>query len=136
MIAYAPLGNTSPTYRTRFYNNKEVWGDLPMLLELDTIKKIAEIRGCTSAQVVLGWNIGLGTNVIPKSSQLARQQENSEPCKLTAEDDQEIAGIEAKYGPRRMLNVCGLYNINCYEGLTGMERWKSWKSPIAGAIGL
>jgi alcohol dehydrogenase (NADP+) len=132
VIAYAPLGNTSPTYREKFYNNKEVWGDLPMLLEEETIKKIAARRSCTPAQVVLGWNLRLGQSVIPKSSHLTRQKENlgALDCKLTDEDDKEIAGIEARYGPRRMLNVCGLYRINCYEGLTGMERWKSWKSPL------
>ena len=132
VIAYAPLGNTSPTYRTRMYNNKQVWGDLPMLLQQDTIKKIATQRNCTPVQVVLSWNLRLGQTVIPKSGQVTRQKENMGAlnCKLTDQDDKEIAGIEEKYGPRRMLNVCALYRQNCYEGLTGMERWKNWKSPL------
>lgn len=134
VIAYAPLGNTSPTYRERFYNNKEVWGDLPMLLENETIKKVATRRQCTPAQVVLGWNLRLGQTIIPKSARFDHQKENlgALECskKLTDEDDKEIAGIEAKYGPRRMLNVCGLFYISCYDGLTGMERWKNWKSPL------
>ncbi|KAF2437013.1 Aldo/keto reductase [Tothia fuscella] len=132
IIAYAPLGNTSPTYHKEFYNNKEVWGDLPMLLENETIKKIAAQRKCTPVQVVLSWNLRLGQVVIPKSARLDHQKENwgALNCKLTDEDDKEIAGIEAKHGPRRMLKVCGIYGINCYEGLSGMERWKGWKSPL------
>ena len=103
-----------------------------MLLEHETIKKVAARRNCTPSQAVLSWNLRLGQTVIPKSAQLARQKENlgAWDCKLTDEDDKDIASIEAKHGPRRMLNVCGLYYINCYEGLSGMERWKSWKSPL------
>jgi alcohol dehydrogenase (NADP+) len=132
VMAYAPLGNTSPTYRESIYANKESYGDLPMLLEHDVIKTIATRRKCTPAQVVLSWNLRLGQAIIPKSVQLDRQKENfaSTNCKLTDEDDKDIAGIETKHGPRRLLNICGLFNLMCYEGLTGMERWKSWKSPL------
>jgi alcohol dehydrogenase (NADP+) len=128
VIAYAPLGNTSPTYRKGIYANSRVVKGLPMLLEHETIKKIAAARNCSPSQVVLAWNLRHGVTVIPKSSHLDRQKQNmgALTCKLTDEDDKAIAGIENTYGPRRMLNICAVFGKNCYEGLTGMEHWKSW----------
>jgi alcohol dehydrogenase (NADP+) len=114
VIGYAPLGNTSPSYQKTLRS-----GGPPLLLNNPTIMEIAKAKGCTSAQVVLAWNMRRGVAVIPKSSHLYRQKENfdaRDKCKLTDEDDAKIKGMESKW-VARFNNPCSFMRMHCFEGL-------------------
>ncbi|MCW5208172.1 aldo/keto reductase [Desulfobulbus sp. US1] len=69
MTAYSPLG--SPDRPPALKENDE-----PVLLEEAVVRRIAELHGCTSAQVLINWAVERETAVIPKSINPARLQEN------------------------------------------------------------
>jgi D-xylose reductase len=56
-------------------------------LEHPVVRGIAERMGATPAQVVLAWGLQRGTNVIAKSSSVARLQENLGAADLTLTED-------------------------------------------------
>jgi len=61
MTGYAPLGNTSPSYKNNY--NKTI----PLLVDNKVLKEIKTARSCASEiQVALAWNIRRGVAVIPK----------------------------------------------------------------------
>lgn len=89
VTAYSPLAGTNLTYGSHQSNEK----DPPWLLENPTILRIAEKRGCTSAQVALAWGIGRETTVIIKSSRVEHiiKDFDTLKCELQEEDFQTIA---------------------------------------------
>jgi alcohol dehydrogenase (NADP+) len=85
VTAYSPLG--SPGMRSE---GKKV------LLEDPVVESIATKREGTPAQVLISWAIQRGTAVVPKSTHPLRIKQNLDSTKLSlsAEDLQEIAGID------------------------------------------
>lgn len=83
----------------------EAWSPLGQgaALEHPVITRLAERHGKTPAQVVLRWHLQLGNVVIPKSVTPGRIRENIAvfDFELTAEDAQEMAGLESgrRIGP-------------------------------------
>jgi len=116
VIGYAPLGNTSPYYRSASMENPS---HPPILTSNPTLRAIGKERGCSAAQVALAWNIKRGVVVIPKAAKPEHQTENLdvEKCKLTDEDMKKIAEISAQYSGR-FNNPCKRIKMPCYEGLT------------------
>jgi len=123
VVAYAPLGNTSPSYQSAFANPSARGEKRPMpLLTNPVIKDIAGQRGCTPAQVTLSFNMRRNVAVIPKTVHLDRQKENMaarEKCVLNDEDMDKITGMGKTYGWSRFNNPCALMRMNCYAGLQG-----------------
>jgi len=91
VTAYAPLGSA---YRV---SNGEV--DYPILLDNETVRKIAEKHQATPAQTAIAWGIHRGTAVIPKSVKKHRIHENFESAKvaLDAEDIERLNALEGPY---------------------------------------
>lgn len=118
VTAYSPLAGTNPTYGAHYSNEK----DPPWLLENPTILKIAEERGCTSAQVALAWGIGRGTSVIPKSSRIEHLKEDFDTlkCELQEEDFQTIATLGRHY-VKRYNNPSQSWGVNLFDGLEGLS---------------
>ena len=90
----------------------------PILLENDEIKDIAENAGCTPATVALGWGMGRGTSVIPKSAHPERIEENfgSLGCELGYEDLKTLEEVGVKY-LKRFNNPSQGWGIDLYGGL-------------------
>jgi alcohol dehydrogenase (NADP+) len=113
VTAYAPLANTNSAYRK--YGSK-----IQQIFSHPTIQAVANARGCTPAQVVLGWNMKRNVVVIPKASKIEHQRENIqtlEKCKLTDDDAAKIDAI-SKAGQYRMNgDVCDGAGKGCWEGL-------------------
>jgi diketogulonate reductase-like aldo/keto reductase len=108
--AYAPLANTSPHYTQK----------TTKILQHSTITSIASARGCTPAQVVLGWNMRRGVAVIPKAVVSAHWKENLETqkrCKLTAADDEKITAISQTKQYRFNTQPCAANGGRCWTGL-------------------
>ncbi|MCI5126466.1 MAG: aldo/keto reductase, partial [Candidatus Electrothrix sp. AR5] len=80
LTAYSPLG--SPDRPPALKENDE-----PMLLEEAVVRRIAELHGCTSAQVLISWAVERETAVIPKSINPARLQENLAAASLVLSPD-------------------------------------------------
>ena len=112
VTAYAPLGNTNPSYASRARRATP-------LLQNPVLVAIAKERGCTPAQVSLKWNMDRGVVVHPKSQHKDRQKENFEAytkCKLTEEDHAKIT--ELGKNPVRFWEICStLLRLPCYVGL-------------------
>lgn len=89
LTAYSPLGSFDRPERFKSKGQ-------PVLLEDETIKRIAERNLCTPAQVVLSWAHQRGTIPIPKSSSAERLKENIDALSITLgeEDLQEIAELD------------------------------------------
>jgi alcohol dehydrogenase (NADP+) len=120
VIAYAPLGNTSPAYQSRFTNPSFTGQRPPILISNPIITGIATSKSCTPAQVILSWNMNRGIAVIPKTIHLDRQKENlaaQEKCKLDEGDMGKIAEMAKTYGNSRFNNPCAMMGMHCYEGL-------------------
>lgn len=92
MTAYSPLGSGD-----RPSNRKK--DNEPSLLENPVIKTIAEEKSCSTAQVILAWEVNRGTAVIPKSVNEKRLAENLAAAEidLSAEQMQAIANIDLDY---------------------------------------
>lgn len=95
----------NPRYQqveARAYNaehgiHTQAWSPLGQgtgLLELPVLREIADVHGCTPAQVLLAWDLAHGMSTIPKSSDPVRLQQNLDAARivLTADD---IARIDA-----------------------------------------
>jgi len=108
VTAYSPLAGTNPTYKP---------GDTVPLLENDVMEKIAEKRGCTTAQVALAWGMARGTSVIPKSQHKERIIENfgSLQCKLHEKDLKKIDKLGHEH--HRYNNPSKSWKLEMYEGL-------------------
>jgi diketogulonate reductase-like aldo/keto reductase len=58
------------------------------------VTALAHKRGATPAQVVLGWHLGVGNIVIPKTTHPDRMQENLAAAQITLTQD-ELGAITA-----------------------------------------
>jgi diketogulonate reductase-like aldo/keto reductase len=125
LVAYAPLGNQNPEYH---YRNWKSGGKL-MLNDL-TLKKIADARGCTTAQVALAWNLARGVTVIPKAFNPQNAIDNYEAntkCKLTAADLSAIRALDQNgAGGKRY------WDMFCSMGLPGYYGLQD--SPASGPV--
>jgi diketogulonate reductase-like aldo/keto reductase len=74
-------------------------------LSNQTVKRIAESIGRTSAQVLLRWSLQRGLVVIPKSTQSERIAENARifDFTLTDEDMAELDALDRAHGANRAL---------------------------------
>ncbi|KAE9988883.1 hypothetical protein EG328_005593 [Venturia inaequalis] len=112
VTAYAPLGNTNPSYVLRARRATP-------LLQNPVLKEIAAARGCTPAQVSLKWNMDRGVIPHPKTQRKERQKENFEAwtkCQLTDADRAKIKELGAK--PQRFWEICSMMlRLPCYGGL-------------------
>ena len=110
VTAYSPFAGTNPTYD---------YGKITPLLNSTVLKKIADKRSCTPAQVALAWGMGRGVSVIPKSQHKERIEQNfgSLECVLKGEDIKKIDELGEK--PHRFNNPSKGWKVPLYEGLTG-----------------
>jgi alcohol dehydrogenase (NADP+) len=92
VTAYAPLGSSD---RPAVFKSASE----PSLLENPVIGSIAEMRGCTPAQVLLAWHVQRGISVVPKSIASSRLRENFDAAEiqLTAADLERIAGLDRQF---------------------------------------
>lgn len=92
LTAYSPLGS-----RGRSESMKKA--SEPNMLTNETIQKIAQERGCSTAQVILSWSVCRGTSVIPKSSNLGRMKENlaAADIELSENEMQSIGTLDEHY---------------------------------------
>ena len=112
VTAYSPLAGTNPTYDP---------GDPVQLLNSTVVKKIADKRSCTPAQVALVWGMARGTSVIPKTSHLERVTENfgALECVLKKKDLEEIDKLGKEH--HRFNNPSDSWGVQLYEGLEDSE---------------
>jgi len=112
MTAYSPLGNMNPTY-------DDASGTLPPLLKDEVVTKIAELRNCTPAQVVLSWGLSRGYAVIPKSAHAGRIEENfhAVQCELEDADLTTLAELPTK----RFNNPSKQWGVELFDGLEDNE---------------
>lgn len=117
VTAYSPLGNMNPTYGDRARRFPTTQSNAPLLLENEVVKKIAEKRGCTPAQVVLAWGIARGTSVIPKSKHQSYIEENIRAlnCKLNSYDFKKLEKLVSS--PTRFNNPSKAWNVTLFDGL-------------------
>jgi len=111
--AYSPLGSKDRPEGMRS-------GDDPVLLEDETIRKIAERLGATPAQVLLAWALGRGTSAIPKSVNPGRMAENFAAASLEL-DAAAMGEINALDRARRY--VTGTFWELPGSGYTVEELW-------------
>lgn len=92
LTAYSPLGSSDRTKEMKAENE-------PSLLDNDVVKKIAEKRNATAAQVLIKWSVDRGTAVIPKSTNPGRIKENlaSEKLALTQEDHEALKTLDKHF---------------------------------------
>ncbi|GGE31819.1 aldo/keto reductase [Psychroflexus planctonicus] len=92
LTAYSPLGSSDRTKEMKAENE-------PSLLDNDVVKKIAEKRDATVAQVLIKWSVERGTAVIPKSTNPGRIKENlaSEKIALTQEDHEALKTLDKHF---------------------------------------
>ncbi|OLN87494.1 D/L-glyceraldehyde reductase [Colletotrichum chlorophyti] len=113
LVKYAKEKGIHLTAYSAFGNNG--FG-LPLLIEHDTVKKIAEKIGATPAQVVLAWSQVGGHSVIPKSVTPSRIQSNFQEVKISDED---VAAINEIGKEPRRYNIPFTYkprwNINIWD---------------------
>ena len=91
--AYSPLGSQNQVPSTGEKVNENA-----------TLKKIAERRNYTLAQVLIAWGIRRGYVVLPKSSTPSRIESNFKSVELTDEDFEEINAV-AKDRHCRFVNM-------------------------------
>lgn len=92
LTAYSPLGSSDRTKEMKAENE-------PSLLDNDVVKKIAEKRNATAAQVLIKWSVDRRTAVIPKSTNSGRIKENlaSEKLALTQEDHEALRTLDKHF---------------------------------------
>ncbi|GKT50859.1 D/L-glyceraldehyde reductase [Colletotrichum spaethianum] len=115
LIKYAKEKNIHITaYSPQAFGNNSVGA--PLLIENDTVKKIAERLNATPAQVILAWSQVGGHSVIPKSVTPSRIHSNFQEVKISDED---IAAINEIGKQPRRYNVPITYkprwNINIWD---------------------
>lgn len=71
--------------------------ELPDLLEVPVVKKIARNHNKSEAQVLLRWIVQKGISVIPKSTNTKRMCENKNifDFKLSAEEIEQLNNLDA-----------------------------------------
>lgn len=97
VTAYAPLGSGSS-----------------LMLEDETVRKIAEKNELTAAQVLLAWNIGRGVAVIPKAVSEHHLQENIAALNVTL-DENDMAALSSLDKNERFLSA-DVFEIGAYAG--------------------
>lgn len=120
IVAYSPLGRGFLTGQIKSFSDvTELQKMGPRFQEenfhknlelVETIKKVAEKKGCTSAQLAIGWIRAYSGQKghpsiipLPGATMASRVEENSKDVQLTAEEMKEIDGILATMpvaGPR------------------------------------
>ncbi|WP_430614092.1 aldo/keto reductase [Flavobacterium sp. JP2137] len=112
LTGYSPLGSGDRAAATKK-------ADEPSLLTHEVIAQIAEAKKCTTAQVLIAWQVQRGTAVIPKSTNAERIVQNLESvqCILT---DEEVAKINAldrhyRYVDAKFFAVPGNTYGNVYD---------------------
>lgn len=117
VTAYSPLGNTNPTYGDTARRSPTTQSKATPLLENEVIKRIAEKRGCTAAQVVLAWGMFGRVSVIPKSKHEGHIRENigALECVLSDDDFEVIERLGSE--PVRFNNPSEGWRVKLFEGL-------------------
>lgn len=89
LTAFSPLGSSDRPARLVKEND-------PILLETPALKKMAKARQCSTAQLVLAWQMQRGVSVIPKSANPQRQKQNLESAdiQLTRNEMNQISELE------------------------------------------
>ncbi|TVY22445.1 Pyridoxal reductase [Lachnellula hyalina] len=120
IVAYSPLGKGFLTGQIKSFSDVSEFQKMgPRFQEanfhknlelVDAIQKVAEKKGCTPAQLAIGWvKTYSGTKghpliiPLPGATTVSRVQENAKDVHVTAEDLKEIEGILAEMpvqGPR------------------------------------
>lgn len=92
LTAYSPLGSSDRTPQMKAENE-------PSLLDNEMVKKIAEKRDASVAQVLIKWSVDRGTAVIPKSTNEGRIKENlaSENLALMQEDHEALKTLDKHF---------------------------------------
>jgi alcohol dehydrogenase (NADP+) len=117
LTAYSPLGNMNPTYGDKSRRAGVTASKVPLLLDNEVVRDIAEKRDCTAAQVVLAWGMKRGVSVIPKSKHemFIKQNIGAVECMLEGEDVVRMDGLEGK--PVRFNNPSKGWGVDLFEGL-------------------
>lgn len=113
VIAYAPLGNTSPAYSRRH-------GELRPLLEDPFWVDVAARKGVTTAQAVLAWGAARGTTVIPRSTSEGHLLENVAAMEVSFTEE-ELEAIEAQDKKARFLNPSKSWGVKLFSDLDDHE---------------
>lgn len=89
VTAYSPLGSGDRSEAMKAENE-------PILLENETIKKIAKKHGASAGQILINWAVQRGTATIPKSTNEGRIKENlaSAGFQLDEDDLAQIAALD------------------------------------------
>jgi alcohol dehydrogenase (NADP+) len=92
LTGYAPLGSADRPA------NRIVEGE-PKLFDNKIIRDLAESKGCSVAQLMLGWAVSRGTCTIPKSVNPARLKENLEAADIELSDSEmaQMAAVNMNY---------------------------------------
>ncbi|WPP49945.1 aldo/keto reductase [Catalinimonas niigatensis] len=92
ITAYSPLGSGDRPARSKA-------ADAPVLMEDESIHRIAQKHDCSPAQVLISWAVRRNTAVIPKSVNPERIQQNIDAAQvmLDEEDMKTIAGLDKHY---------------------------------------
>ena len=96
VTAYSPLGSSDRPEQMK-------GADEPVLLKDDTISKIADSKGISTAQVLLSWVKQRGISVIPKSVNPGRLAQNLAAADITLSDE-EMHQINALNRDRRYID--------------------------------
>ncbi|ORZ35086.1 NADP-dependent oxidoreductase domain-containing protein, partial [Catenaria anguillulae PL171] len=109
-IAYSPLGSPGASLPPLSSSTPPA----PKLLTDPTLVALAARHSCSTAQIALSWAVQRGTCVIPKSTNLARLEENLRLVELTADDMDAIKQVGEQTRWRcfdpRVLFGCDLFN--------------------------
>lgn len=91
LTAFSPLGSLDRPA------NRKTEGD-PLLFENETIRKIAESKGVSMAQVILAWGVNYGISTIPKTVSESRLKENlaAADVELTDIEMYQISNLDLK----------------------------------------
>lgn len=112
LTGYSPLGSGD-----RSVGMKKA--DEPSLLNNEVIAEVAKANGCTTAQVLIAWQVQRGTAVIPKSTNADRLKQNLESalCRLSEEDIKKINGLDRhyRYVDAKFFDVPGNTYSNVYD---------------------
>lgn len=110
VIAYSPLANTNPHYKSP--------KDIPSILDDPLWKDLAKEKNSTTAQAVLAWGLERGTVVIPKAVHEGFIKENwksyAEGIHFTAEEMKEVGENDRK---TRMNDPGKSWGVDLFKGL-------------------
>lgn len=111
VIAYSPLGNTTPSYDKKH-------GHLAPLLQDGFWVDMAAKKNATPAQVVLAWGMQRGTTVIPKSTSDQHLAENVAAKEMTF-TEAELAAVAATDKKARFLDPSTSWGVQLFGDLDG-----------------